>query len=149
MMTTRLNFYLSPNLTIQYYGQPFFSSGKYSDFKYAHETRSDDFNKRTQLYSPDQISYNENDERYFVDENRDGSAEFSFDQPDFNFFQFRSNMVVRWEYSAGSTFYLVWTQDRTGSNSNGMFDFKDDFTNLFDIHPDNIFLIKFNRWFGF
>ena len=31
---------------------------------------------------------------------------YSFGNPDFNFRQFRSNLVVRWEYLPGSTFTL-------------------------------------------
>ena len=31
---------------------------------------------------------------------------------DFNVKQFLSNLVVRWEYSPGSTLFLVWSQTR-------------------------------------
>ena len=45
-----------------------------------------------------------------IDENDDGQTDYSFGKPDFNFVQFRSNFVVRWEYIAGSELYLVWSQ---------------------------------------
>ena len=37
---------------------------------------------------------------YFVDETGDGVPDYSFGNPDFNFVQFRSNLVLRWEYKA-------------------------------------------------
>ena len=33
----------------------------------------------------------------------------------FNFKQFQSNMVFRWEYRPGSTLFVVWNQGRQGS----------------------------------
>jgi hypothetical protein len=83
-----------------------------------------------------------------VDEDLDGVSDYSFDLPDFNFKQFRSNLVVRWEYLPGSLLYLVWSQGRTDSNAYGDFSFNRDFRDLFSITPDNVFLIKFSRWFS-
>ncbi len=51
--------------------------------------------------------------RYDVFENNSSQADYTFENPDFNFFQFRSNLVLRWEYMPGSQLYLVWAQDRT------------------------------------
>ena len=48
---------------------------------------------------------------YFVDENGDGVPDYSFANPDFNFVQFRSNLVLRWEYKPGSEFYVVWSEE--------------------------------------
>jgi hypothetical protein len=84
---------------------------------------------------------------YNVDENADGLADYSFDNPNFNFLQFRSNLVIRWEYRPGSVLYLVWSQGRTGYDQSGRFAFGDGFHNLFDIHPGNVFLIKFSYCF--
>jgi hypothetical protein len=60
---------------------------------------------------------------------------------------FNSNLVVRWEYSPGSSIYLVWQQQRSDFLPNGTFDARDDMNALFDVHPHDIFLIKINRWF--
>ena len=49
------------------------------------------------------------DGEYQVDVNGDGEAE-SFDDPDFNMKQFRSNAVLRWEYRPGSALFLVWSR---------------------------------------
>ena len=71
-------------------------------------------------------------------------------QPDgFNFKQFNSNAVVRWEYRAGSTFFLVWQQGRAQSAINpGSFDASRDVTDLFSARPLNTLLVKFSYWFN-
>ncbi|HZV44475.1 MAG TPA: DUF5916 domain-containing protein, partial [Saprospiraceae bacterium] len=70
--------------------------------------------------------------------------DYSFQTPDQNYIQFRSNLVLRWEYVPGSEFYLVWSQ---GILPNAYNDFdtpllKSLFTNMFDQQPHNIFLVK-------
>ena len=70
------------------------------------------------------------------------NIDYSFENPNFNFFEFRQNLVARWEYIPGSTIYVVWSQGRTGDNSFGEFNFRRDFNQLYSIVPHNIFLIK-------
>jgi hypothetical protein len=147
-MVFRLNYSITPELSIQYYGQPFISAGAYSQYKRITHSRAERYEDRFVNYSDDQITYNAEDEVYHVDEDRDGVTDYSFDLPDFNFKQFRSNLVVRWEYLPGSLLYLVWSQGRTDSNAYGDFSLNRDFRDLFSITPENIFLIKFSRWFS-
>ncbi len=65
----------------------------------------------------------------------------------FNYKQFRSNVVLRWEYRPGSTVYLVWTQGRQDSGSPyDTASLGNDLRHLFDTHPDNTFLIKVSHW---
>ena len=49
---------------------------------------------------------------------------------------------MRWEYSPGSTLFLVWTQDRTDSRTRGEFRFGPSSRRLLDAQADNIFLVK-------
>ncbi|MBK7710736.1 MAG: hypothetical protein IPJ37_07195 [Bacteroidales bacterium] len=98
-------------------------------------------------YDPSQISQN-NDDQYLVDENTDGSADYVFDKPDFNFKEFLSNFVLRWEYNPGSSVYLVWSQTRSASNNSGMMDYSNDMGDLFSEKPHNVFLLKFSYRFG-
>ena len=148
-ITIRLNYSITPNLSIQYYGQPFVSAGDYTSFKRVTAPRADAFADRYHTYSEEQISYDPADEVYNVDETGDGGVDYSFDNPDFNFRQFRSNLVLRWEYSPGSTLYVVWSQDRTGDGETGEFEFRRNMNDLFDIAAHNVFLVKFSRWFSF
>lgn len=138
----RVNYSLTPNLSLQYWGQPFISKGNYSDFKYITDPTNRNFEERYHLYQAGQIDYSELDEVFRIDENLDGETDYSFDHPDFNFMEFRSNMVIRWEYKPGSEFFLVWTQSTTsfGDPENNLFpSLRDD---LFGNRADNIFLAK-------
>ena len=81
-----------------------------------------------------------------MDENGDGTADYSFADPDFNFREFRSNLVIRWEYIPGSALYVVWSQGRTGFLPTGDFSFRD-VDGLFGLHPYDVFLVKFSYCF--
>ncbi|HGY54983.1 MAG TPA: hydrolase [Caldithrix abyssi] len=145
-LTIRLNYSPTPDLSIQYYGQPFVSTGDYSTFKHITRPRAIGAN-RYHVYTGEQL-HRDGDGDYQIDENGDGRTDYSFGNPNFNFRQFRSNLVVRWEYLPGSTLYLVWSQDRTGFDDNGTFHPGDEFKALFGEPADNIFLIKASYWFS-
>ncbi|GAB4244518.1 MAG: hypothetical protein Kow0027_04310 [Saprospiraceae bacterium] len=140
--TLRFNYNVTPDLTIQYYGQPFITRPKYQDFGYVAAPLDKDFDKRFVRFSEDQISFES--DQLSVDENLDGTVDYSFGKPDFNFVQFRSNLVVRWEYIAGSELFLVWSQ----ANTPNAFDDLNSplgsslFNNIFDDKGRNIFLVK-------
>jgi len=146
--TFRLNYTFNPELSLEYYGQPFISAGRYTRFKRTTNTQAARFNDRYRSFTFSETSYNPNDDTYTIDENSDGNSDYSFADPNYNFRQFRSNLVVRWEYSPGSTLFLVWSQGRTSSAANGLFDYGQDMKELFKIEPHNVFLIKFSYWFS-
>ena len=136
-----MNLNITPDLTIQYYGQPYASRGEYHSFKYVVDPLSK--NKETALYrySDAQIQFSGN--TYSVDEDLDGVTDYSFNNPDFDFVQFRSNLVVRWEYIPGSEIYLVWTQGNTVYDYPGQRSILDTLTeNLFGDNTRNTFLLK-------
>jgi len=110
----RFNYSLNPNLSIQYYGQPFISTGTYTDFNYVDNPIAEKLDNRITLYNADQISRTNNTGSYFIDENLDGITDYEIGDPDFSFVQFRSNLVVRWEYIPGSEIFLIWSQGVTG-----------------------------------
>jgi len=65
----------------------------------------------------------------------------------FNYKQFRSNVVFRWEYRPGSTLFVVWSQGRQGSTDvAGTRGFGGDIGDLFTLRPDNSFLVKLSYW---
>ena len=141
-LTVRFNLSLTPDLSVQFYGMPFISAGKYDRFKLITEPRAKKWEDRYQLFEESQLEYLEGEEIYLVDENGDGVNDYSFANPDFNFLQFRANLVLRWEYRPGCTLFLVWSQGRTEAARNGLMDFNRDIDRLFSSHPDNVFLIK-------
>jgi len=141
-MSLRLNYNINPNLTIQYWGQPFISRGRYSNFKYITDPLSSTFNNRFFQYNDAQLVFNEEDEEYQVDENTDGVTEYSFDKPDFSVVEFRSNLVLRWEYIPGSEIFLVWSQGISNSGNPADDLFRGLETNVLRAQPQNIFLVK-------
>jgi len=143
----RINYNITPDMSLEYWGQPFLSSGKYTEFKRITNSRAASYADRFSLLSGNELAYVGGDEQYQVI-GQDGTSLYAFDQPDFNVKEFLSNMVARWEYRPGSTVYLVWSQTRNQTIANGNFDFRNDFTDLFDNKPYNIFLLKMSFRIG-
>lgn len=140
----RATYMITPNLSVQYYGQPFGTSGKYGDYKIITDAGASSYNERFAQIPFGALSQDQNG--FLVDEDNDGITDYGFSKPDFNFGQFRSNMVIRWEYIPGSTFFLVWTRERNGAfydsdpeHDNYSFDFNE--------KGHNIFLLKFTYRF--
>ena len=138
--TFRVNYSINPNLSIQYYGQPFIFKADYSNLNYVTDPTAKDLNNRISLYDEEQISFSEN--AYLIDENRDAVTDYTVNNPDFTFVQFRSNLVARWEYIPGSEIFFVWSQGITGLG-----DVNDRFSAIVDDQllrqrPQNTFLIK-------
>lgn len=138
--TFRLNYNINPNLTIQYYGQPYIFKADYSNLNYVKNSTTKDINDRVQWYGDGQVSFKDN--TYLIDENMDSITDYSIENPDFAFVQFRSNLVARWEYIPGSEIYLVWSQGITGlGNVDNNFSAIVD-NQLLRQKPQNTFLIK-------
>ena len=77
-----------------------------------------------------------------MDEDGDMLPEYSFFNPDFAFVQWRSNLVLRWEYRQGSELFLVWSQDlgQFGDPSDPIL--RGLRKNILDNRPQSIFLLK-------
>ena len=135
----RLNYSLGPNLTFQYWGQPFVSIGTYKDFKYITEPLAEVFTDRFHQYNAEEISFDSSEDRYYVSEN---GKNYDFGNPDFNFLEFRSNLVFRWEYIPGSELFLVWSQSAINFSDPTKGVFRSLTEDLFDEKANNTFLIK-------
>ena len=120
---TRLNYTVTPNLSIQLYAEPFVSAGGYSNFKELVDGRSKSYEGR---YKPTVYAGN----------------------PDFNYRSFRTTNVLRWEYKPGSTLFVVWQQGREATAPYGDYSFSRDFGAVFDAPAKNVFLVKFAYWFN-
>lgn len=140
-ITFRVDYNITPELSIQYYGSPYATVGKYSNFKRVTNYRANNYPDRFAGL----ISTLNSSNTYEVSENNNN---YTFSNPDFNFSQFRSNLVFRWEYRPGSQFYLVWSQDRTAFSQPGSQNLNDGMSSIKGIFPNNILLAKFNYWFS-
>jgi hypothetical protein len=148
-ISIRATYMITPNLSIQYYGQPFGTSGHYSNFKQITDGDASQYSDRfvnmsyTPGVNPRMALF---DTYYVVDEDGDGEVDYEFDKPDFNFGQYRSNTVLRWEYIPGSTLFLVWTQEKNGEFYESDPRYKD-YTFNFNKKTHNVFLLKFTYRF--
>ncbi len=128
-LTWRLDYTFSPTATLQVYASPFVSKGSYSDVRELSAT-------------PRAASYADRYRPY-------GDPSVAGDPGGFNFQQFRSNVVFRWEYRPGSTLFLVWSEGRGASaDLEGSRGFGGDFGHLFDQRASDTFLVKISYWFA-
>ncbi|MDQ2929684.1 MAG: carbohydrate binding family 9 domain-containing protein [Gemmatimonadota bacterium] len=127
--TLRFDVTATPNLTFQLYASPFVTKGSFTNIRELNDPRAKDYDDRYKPYTDESVLT---------------------DQPGgFNVKQFRSNAVVRWEYRPGSALFLVWTQQRQGDlGLAGEETFAGDYRGLFNLHPDNTFLVKMSYWFN-
>lgn len=77
-----------------------------------------------------------------IDEDTDGIVDYEIENPDFSFVQFRSNLVLRWEYIPGSEIFLVWSQGVLGSANPYETLGNNLDAQIFGQKKDNTFLIK-------
>ncbi len=143
-LTFRVDLNLSPEFSIQYYGSPFVSKGSYTEFKRVTDPDSESFEDRFAVYNNAVLS----DGIYYLDEDNDNIPDYTIGDPDFNFHQLRSNFVAKWEYRLGSFIYFVWSSERTGRTGSSDISLGDSYSELREIYPNNIFLIKLNYWFS-
>jgi hypothetical protein len=120
----------------------------YNNYGYVTDPLGHDYDGRFHRYDAQEIQ-SLSGGGFSVDEDRNGTQDYTFEAPDFNFIQFRSNLVLRWEYVPGSEVYLVWSQ---GNTPNAYSDLdtplpRSLFDNVLNNRPQNIFLVKFTYRF--
>ncbi|MDR1556696.1 MAG: carbohydrate binding family 9 domain-containing protein [Tannerellaceae bacterium] len=146
VLTLRMDYSITPDLSVQFYGNPFMSSGKYTGFKRATHTTSKTYDERFRMLGSDVLTYHAGDNNYSVTEKN--GDHYTFDNPDFSFREFRFNLVARWEYRPNSIVYLVWGQSRSGSAPEYISSFGENTKALFGYVPANAFMLKFSYWFA-
>lgn len=111
-MQTRLNYAITPELSVEFYGEPFVETGDFYDYGELLAARS----RFLLLYGTAGTEIEEippeepGDPATIVV--RDGDDVFSFDDGDYVALSFRTNFVVRWEYLPGSTLFFIWQLNR-------------------------------------
>ncbi|HSJ07923.1 MAG TPA: DUF5916 domain-containing protein [Longimicrobiales bacterium] len=142
-LTTRLNYTASPTLSFQLYAQPFISAGDYHEFRVVDEPRAREFDRRFHTFGSAEISRDESDRRYTA---QLGGDAMQFTDPDFSVRSLRSNAVVRWEYSPGSTLFVVWSHNRSGFGDDAEFGLGRSVDDLRGLRGTNVLLLKLNYW---
>lgn len=147
--TIRLDWILTPKLSIQLYAQPLFASGDYQDLKYLNTPKTYDFTTYGSSGSVISETTDANGSTvYILDSDGTGPAsQYRVKNPDFRITTLRGNAVLRWEYAPGSTLYLVWTQQSADQLANGDFEVFESISRLVEAKPNNIFMVKLSYWF--
>ena len=126
-LTARATYTVTPDLTLEFYGQPFVTTGSYSDVRQLSATpRAASYAARYAPFTPPAGS--------------PGGFVFS---------QLRSNTVIRWEYQPGSTLFVVWQHGRQAFDPRAdARSWRTEYGDLFSLYPDNTFLVKLAYWFS-
>jgi hypothetical protein len=119
-ITWRASYNFNRDMSLQLYAQPFNAVG--------------DFKGVVELAAPKTYEFNP----YPTDTNYD-----------FNWTNLNSNLVFRWEYAPGSILYIVWNRGMSDYHESYNFDYSYNIQNLALVEPDDIFMIKINKWFDF
>jgi hypothetical protein len=126
-LTIRSSVTFTKNLSFQIYNQLFLAKGKYENYQI--------------LQNPDKLA-----------------PFYSYPKmADFALNSYQVNMVLRWEYSAGSTFFLIWTHGRNEKDlinplaprepSPYHRSLDDQIVNTFNIFPQNALILKLDYTF--
>ncbi len=137
-LQTRVNYAFSPDLTLELYAEPFVSTGDYykpGELPSAKSYKLDRYNIDSRNAKGDYVI------------KRNGSR---FEVPDRDFLvkSFRSSLVLRYQWRPGSTFFLVWQQNRFTEEERNRFVEPGDLVNALGETGDNIFSVKFTYWFS-
>jgi hypothetical protein len=143
-MTLRVNWTFSPHLALQAYAQPYIATGRYDDLKEVDRPGALRYEDRFHRFNANELMLVDGVYRVARD-----AAAYQFTQPDFDFRQLRSTIVVRWEYRPGSTVFAIWSHSQTGDAlDDGRLELHRDASRLFDAASEDIVMMKLNYWIG-
>ncbi len=149
----RLNYAFTPDLTLEGYAEPFAASGRYYDFGELSAPRSRQlryFGGSSSAKDPGVASTGTSIARnasggYVATA---GGPPFTLvaTNPDFNRLSFRSNLVLRWEWARGSTFFLIWQQSRGSAVTSGALVRPGSLWDATTAAGDNFLAVKITYW---
>jgi hypothetical protein len=150
-LTFRADIILTTNLSFQYYTQAFLTGGDYHDYIEVNDHGARKFDERFSSLPDHLLSFDSYGALTGVDLDQDGIVDYwpvSRVDSDFNYRELTSNMVLRWEYSAGSVLYLVWSRGGAGADPFWNKDYREDLGALIDLNSNNVFLLKVTKLFN-
>jgi Domain of unknown function (DUF5916) len=141
-MITRMDWTFTPKLSLQLFLQPLISAGDFTELKEFVRPRSYDF----AVYGRDRGTVTRTSDGATIDPG-DGGATFTIPQQNFTIRSLRANAVLRWEWRAGSTFFLVWQQNRENDERFGNLRLGRDVDALFSGGLSrNVLAVKASYW---
>jgi hypothetical protein len=147
-ITTRSDISMSPRLSLQLYAQPFASARLFDELRLVSNPRGGSYLDQFTVIGPDRLTRVGDGSTVRVDVNRDGVNDLSFSEPNRTVVSLRTNVVLRWEFRAGSTVYLVWNQNRGEEDYDGTLHMARDLGDAFGATGGHVFAVKVAYWIG-
>jgi hypothetical protein len=116
----RLNCIFTPELSLEFFGQPLMTSVHYNSVRQLAAPRTYDF-------LPTEMDPNEHA---------------------FSFASLRASAVLRWEYRPGSTVYLVWNQNQANEEDDSRFRIRRSWNTLQSTRADTVVMVKASYWWS-
>jgi len=125
---------------VETYAEPFAASGRYAAFGELPHAGA----RLLREYGTDGTTVRRFGNDSIIVSDRD--ARFTLGARDFGALSFRSSTVLRWEWRPGSTAFLVWQQNRSGSSSPGQLVRPNRLWDAIGAKGDNIVALKVAWW---
>ncbi len=141
----RATYGFNPDLTLEAYAEPFVATGRFDRFGELRAARTNDL----RYYGTDGTTFDRDATGNITI--TDGTDTVSLvtgsDYPgDFRRLSFRSNLVLRWEWRAGSTFFLIWQNDRSESLDSHRLARAGDLWDALSASGDDVLAAKLTYW---
>lgn len=144
-LTQRFNFALSHSLTLQGYATAFLSGGWFSRIGVVVDPLAPRYRDRVRFFGDAERSANAaGDQLTFAT----GQGALTVRNPDFSFGTVNANLILRWEYRAGSALSVVWNHGRRSADLDGRQPAHVMLANLFDSPRSNVLLVKWGYYVG-
>jgi hypothetical protein len=141
-VSVRASITFTPALTLELYARPFFGNGRFDNPKELVAPRTFEFARYADIGTVDSDEHT-----WSIDPDGTGPANsFEIDDEDFTFRSLRGNAVLRWEWRAGSTLFLVWQQEREEEVALGDLRLGRDFRRLGAAPARNVLMMKVSYW---
>ncbi len=141
-LNTRVRYTVNPRLRFELYVEPFQASIRYSDPGRALGARSDIVRRYA-----DMGVVTREEGTWTLPETTPSGDPLQVRRDDFEFGSWRSNVVVRWDWRLGSSFYFIWQQDRGKFRATESPDRVPDPFDALSIAGDNLVALKLSYWF--
>jgi hypothetical protein len=144
-LTGRASVAFTPTLTLQAYAQPFVSNGRFARAGEVVSPLARRAGDRVRYFTPSEIETSADREEVTY---RTSGGSATVDNPDFSITKLNANVVLRWEYRAGSTVYAVWSQGRSEEAHDGTAALGRLNRELWRAPATNVLLVKVAHYFG-
>lgn len=139
----RGRFTFTPGLSLELYGEPFAANAQFRDFGELPAAGSFDLRS----YGSDGTTITRRTDKEL--DVTDGADAFTLWDADFRIRSFRSNAVLRWEWRRGSTFHLIWQQNRWMYDEQFAPVVPASLWRTIGDHGENIIMAKLSYWLAF